>query len=47
VVWSSLRSGGLDRAAKIPFGPFLGVGLAVTWIIERSGFTTFIPNGWH
>jgi prepilin signal peptidase PulO-like enzyme (type II secretory pathway) len=47
VVWSSLRSGGLDRAAKIPFGPFLGVGLAVTWIIERSEITTFIPNGWH
>ena len=45
VVLSALRSGGLDRAAKIPFGPFLGIGLAVTWVLERSGFTTFIPNG--
>ncbi len=45
VVLSARLSGGLDRAAKIPFGPFLGFGLAVTWILERSGFTTFIPNG--
>jgi len=47
VVLSALRSGGLDRAAKIPFGPFLGVGLAVTWVLERSGAPTFIPNGVH
>ncbi len=45
VVLSAHRGGGLDRAAKIPFGPFLGIGLAVTWVLERSGFTTFIPNG--
>ena len=45
VVLSAHRSGGLDRAAKIPFGPFLGIGLAVTWVLEQSGFTTFIPNG--
>lgn len=45
VVLSALRSGGLDRAAKIPFGPFLGIGLAVTWVLERFEFTTFIPSG--
>jgi leader peptidase (prepilin peptidase)/N-methyltransferase len=30
--------------ARIPFGPFIGVGLLVTWAMERSMLPTFIPD---
>lgn len=30
--------------ARIPFGPFIGVGLLVTWALERSMLPTFIPD---
>lgn len=37
-------SGRLDRNARVPFGPFLGVGLFATWVAEQSGIATFIPD---
>ena len=40
----ALAKGRLDRAERVAFGPFLGVGLWVTFILERSGFATFIPD---
>ena len=45
VAVAAARSGGLQGAARIPFGPFLAVGLAATWLLERSGFATFAPDG--
>jgi len=38
-------TGRLDREARVPFGPFLGFGLFATWLLERSGLPTFIPEG--
>lgn len=37
-------TGALDRRARVPFGPFLGLGLLATWLIERSDLATFIPD---
>jgi prepilin signal peptidase PulO-like enzyme (type II secretory pathway) len=37
-------TGTLDRAARVPFGPFLGFGLLATWLLEQSGMPTFIPD---
>ena len=45
VVFFAIRSGRLDAEARIPFGPFIGVGLMTTWILEQSGYSTFIPDG--
>ena len=45
VLAAQARGGGFQVSAKIPFGPFLGVGLAMTWLLERSQFATFVPNG--
>ena len=47
VLLSACRGGGLDRQARIPFGPFVGLGLAVTWILERTDIPTLIPIGGH
>lgn len=30
---------------KVPFGPFLGLGVFATWVCENSGLPTFIPEG--
>lgn len=38
-------TGRLDTNARVPFGPFLGVGLFATWLLERSGLPSFIPQG--
>jgi prepilin signal peptidase PulO-like enzyme (type II secretory pathway) len=38
-------TGRLDTKARVPFGPFLGVGLFATWLLERSGLPSFIPQG--
>lgn len=37
-------SGGVDRNRRVPFGPFLGAGLVATFLLEKSGITTFIPE---
>ncbi len=34
-----------DLETRVPFGPFIGFGLVLTWLAERSGLPTFIPNG--
>ncbi len=41
----TIRSGRLEMAQRIPFGPFLGSGLFFTWLLERSSVATFIPAG--
>ena len=33
-----------DRRTRIPFGPFLGAGLVLTWALERSGLPTLAPS---
>lgn len=38
-------TGRLDRSARVPFGPFIGFGLLATWLLERSGLPSFIPQG--
>lgn len=40
-----LRGAKLEMRMKVPFGPFLGLGLLVTWLLENTGLPTFIPNG--
>lgn len=35
---------GIDKGARIPFGPFIAAGLFLTWTLERSGFPTFVPD---
>jgi leader peptidase (prepilin peptidase)/N-methyltransferase len=45
VVFLSLRNGRLDRSARIPFGPFIGVGLMATWTLERWGYPILMPDG--
>ena len=45
VLFSHLKSGNFDSKTKVPFGPFLGLGIFVTWALENSGIPTFIPNG--
>ncbi len=45
VLFSHLKSGNFDTKTKVPFGPFLGLGIFVTWVLENSGIPTFIPNG--
>ncbi len=45
VFFQYLRGARLSRSTKLPFGPFLGLGVFVTWFFENSGMTTFIPNG--
>ncbi|WP_298431858.1 A24 family peptidase [uncultured Jannaschia sp.] len=34
-----------DRLTRIPFGPFIGLGLMLTWILERSGLPMLAPAG--
>ena len=31
------------RAGRVPFGPFIGLGLLLTWGLERSGLPTLVP----
>ncbi|MEX0347702.1 MAG: prepilin peptidase [Rhizobiaceae bacterium] len=45
VFFQYLRGARLERRTKLPFGPFLGLGVFVTWFFENSGMPTFIPNG--
>lgn len=45
VASAALKGRELNLEARVPFGPFLGMGLVITWLLERSGFPTFIPNG--
>ena len=45
VLLSHFRGGALELKTKVPFGPFLGLGIFVTWILEISGMPTFIPDG--
>lgn len=45
VFFASLRGAKLEMKMKVPFGPFLGLGLFVTWLLENTGMPTFIPNG--
>ncbi len=45
VFFSFLRGGTIDLKTKVPFGPFLGLGVFVTWMLENSGMPTFIPDG--
>jgi leader peptidase (prepilin peptidase)/N-methyltransferase len=44
VTSKSLATRHVDKLARIPFGPFLGFGLFVTWALERSAWQTFIPD---
>ena len=39
-----MTTGRRPDEARIPFGPFIGVGLFVTWALERSMLPTFIPD---
>jgi len=45
VLYLYLRGGRIDLKMKVPFGPFLGLGLMVTWVLENSGFPTLVPDG--
>lgn len=45
VFFQYMRGAKLSRRTKLPFGPFLGLGVFVTWLFENSGMPTFIPNG--
>jgi leader peptidase (prepilin peptidase)/N-methyltransferase len=45
VLYLYLRGGRIDLKMKVPFGPFLGLGLLVTWVLENSGFPTLVPDG--
>lgn len=44
VTSKSLATRRVDKHSRIPFGPFLGFGLFVTWALERSTWQTFIPD---
>lgn len=44
VVFLAIKYGALIKSIKVPFGPFLGCGLILTWLIERLNVTTLIPN---
>ena len=44
VASKSLTMRRVDKHSRIPFGPFLGFGLFVTWALERSAWQTFIPD---
>jgi prepilin signal peptidase PulO-like enzyme (type II secretory pathway) len=33
------------RRTRIPFGPFIGAGLMLTWLLEISGLPTLVPDG--
>lgn len=44
VLSNSMAKRPVDKHARIPFGPFLGFGLFVTWALERSTWQTFIPD---
>ncbi len=35
----------LDRLTRIPFGPFIGLGLVVVWTLEASDVPTLVPVG--
>lgn len=45
VLFSAVFRGRVDGVGRIPFGPFVGFGLLATWVLERSGYPTFIPGG--
>lgn len=45
VFLSYLRGDQVGMKTKVPFGPFLGLGIFVTWIFEIKGLPTFIPDG--
>lgn len=34
-----------DPRTILPFGPFIGSGLMLTWLLEQSGFPTLVPHG--
>ena len=34
-----------SRETAIPFGPFIGAGLMLTWLLEASDFPTLLPDG--
>jgi leader peptidase (prepilin peptidase)/N-methyltransferase len=44
VTSKSLATRRVDKHSRIPFGPFLGFGLFLTWALERSNWQTFIPD---
>lgn len=39
------RSGALSLSTRIAFGPFLGIGLFVTWLAEITETQIFVPYG--
>ncbi len=45
VFFGYLRGASFNRSTKVPFGPFLGLGVFVTWLLENTGMPTFIPSG--
>lgn len=45
VTFRHLLGSRFSLETKVPFGPFLGLGVFVTWACENSGLPTFIPEG--
>jgi prepilin signal peptidase PulO-like enzyme (type II secretory pathway) len=35
----------VGRTTRVPFGPFIGLGLVLTWGLETSGLPTLAPGG--
>jgi leader peptidase (prepilin peptidase) / N-methyltransferase len=34
----------IGRVTRLPFGPFIGLGLVITWAIERTNLPSLAPN---